>query len=286
MTTSCRDRCSTSASAPVHMRHGICVALVAGVLALASLAIAPMPVAAESSSARCVAPTDLTRFDLPLRRTARRLASRNLLMIVALGSSSTAGAGASSAEATYPSRLLIELSQRFHTQPITVLNRGINGERAVDMLARFGTSVAAEHPDLVLWQVGTNAVLRGYEHSKSDLLIRDGIRRMKAIGADVVLIDPQFAPKVIAKPEIEDMVDLISSVAAQENVNLFQRFALMRHWHDVGMPFEAFLSPDGLHMNDLSYNCFAKALAGAIADAARPRESSNASVNATTRETR
>jgi len=51
---------------------------------------------------------------------------------------------------------------------------------------------------------------------------------MKAIGADVVLIDPQFAPKVIAKPEIEDMVDLISSAATQENVDLFHRFALMR----------------------------------------------------------
>ena len=168
-----------------------------------------------------------------------------------------------------------------------VLNRGVSGERAVDMLARFDESVAAERPDLVLWQVGTNAVLRGYEHSKSDSLIRDGIRRMKAIGADVVLIDPQFAPKVIAKPEIEDMVDLISSAAKQENVDVFHRFALMRHWHDIdGMPFEAFLSPDGLHMNDWSYNCFAKALADAIADAATPQESSNASANATTGEKR
>jgi acyl-CoA thioesterase I len=270
------------------MRHGICSVLVAGALALGSqFAIAPMAVAAEASVSHCVAPADLTRLDLPLRRTARRLASRKLIMIVALGSSSTAGAGASSAETTYPSRLMVELAQRFQTQPIMVLNRGIGGERAVDMLARFDESVSAERPDLVLWQVGTNAVLRGYEHSKSTSLIRDGIRRMKAIGADVVLIDPQFAPKVIAKPEIEDMVDLISSVAAQENVDVFHRFALMRHWHDIdGMPFEAFLSPDGLHMNDWSYNCFAKALAGAITDAATPRESSNASANATTGETR
>ena len=237
-----------------------------------------MAVAAEASVSHCVAPADLIRLDQPLRRTARRLASHKLIMIVALGSSSTAGAGASSAETTYPSQLMVELTQRFQTQPITVLNRGISGERAVDMLARFDKSVSAERPDLVLWQVGTNAVLRGYEHSKSILLIRDGIRRMKAIGADVVLIDPQFAPKVIAKPEIED---------AQENVDVFHRFALMRHWHDIdGMPFEAFLSPDGLHMNDWSYNCFAKALADAIADAATPRESSNASGNAPTGETR
>jgi acyl-CoA thioesterase-1 len=254
------------------MRQEICSSLVAGALALA---IAPIPLAAEARAPNCVAPADITRLDLPLTRTARRLASRDLIMIVALGSSSTAGVGASSAEATYPSRLMVELAQRFRTQPIMVLNRGVSGERAVDMLARFDESVAAEHPDLVLWQVGTNAVLRGYEHSKSDALIRDGIRRMKANGADVVLIDPQFAPKVIAKPEIEDMVDLISSAAKQENVDVFHRFALMRHWHENDrMPFEVFLSSDGLHMNDRSYNCFAKVLADAIADAATPRAQS------------
>ena len=270
------------------MRHTICSVFVTGALALGSLvAVAPMAVAAETSVSHCVAPADLTQLELPLKRTARRLASHKLITIVALGSSSTAGAGASSAETTYPSQLMVKLAQRFQTQPIMVLNRGISGERAVDMLARFDESVSAERPDLVLWQVGTNAVLRGYEHSKSIFLIRDGIRRMKAIGADVVLIDPQFAPKVIAKPEIEDMVDLISSAAAQEKVGVFHRFALMRHWHDIdGMPFEAFLSPDGLHMNDWSYNCFANALADAIADAATPRESSNASANAPTGETR
>ena len=94
---------------------------------------------------------------------------------------------------------------------------------------------------------------------------------MKSNGTDVVLIDPQFAPKVTAKPEIEDMVDLISSAAARENVNLFHRFALMRHWYEIDrMPFEAFVSSDGLHMNDWSYSCLAKALADAIADAATP----------------
>src|SRR5262249_17326175 len=85
-------------------------ALVAGALALGSpLAIAPTPAATDANAPRCVAPADLTRLDLPLRRTARRLAARRFVVIVALGSSSTAGAGASSAEATYPSRLMAEL---------------------------------------------------------------------------------------------------------------------------------------------------------------------------------
>jgi lysophospholipase L1-like esterase len=272
----------------LRMRHGICSALVAGAFALGGLfAVAPTPVAADASAPRCVAPADLTRLDLQLKRTARRLASRQLIVIVALGSSSTAGAGASSDAATYPSRLMVELAQRFPTQPIIVLNRGISGERAVDMLARFDESVAVERPDLVLWQVGTNAVLRGYEHSKSDALIREGIRRIRAIGADVVLIDPQFAPKVIVQPQIEDMVELISSAAKQENVDVFHRFALMRHWHEVdGIPFEAFLSSDALHMNDWSYNCFAKALADAIADAAMPDRQQGTDAKAVAGDTR
>src|SRR4029450_3816461 len=82
----------------------------------------------------------------PACASARRLASRKLIMIVALGSSSTAGAGASSAETTYPSRLMVELAQRFQTQPIMVLNRGISGERAVGMLARLEEGGSAERP--------------------------------------------------------------------------------------------------------------------------------------------
>src|SRR5262249_56103353 len=105
---------------------------VAGALTVGGrVAVAPTPAATDASVPRCVAPGDLTRLDLPLTRTARRLAAHRLVMIVALGSSSTAGAGASSAEATYPSRLMAELARRFPTQAIIVLNRGITREPAV-----------------------------------------------------------------------------------------------------------------------------------------------------------
>jgi hypothetical protein len=97
------------------MRHQIRSGLLAGALAFA---VAPTPAATDARVPRCVAPPDLTRLDLPLTRTARRLAAHRLVMIVALGSSSTAGAGASSAEATYPSRLMAELARRFPTQSV------------------------------------------------------------------------------------------------------------------------------------------------------------------------
>jgi lysophospholipase L1-like esterase len=222
---------------------------------------------------RC--PAETVRLGQPLALTSRLLAAGSPIKIVAIGSSSTAGAGASSDAASYPSQLALELAKRFPAAHFTVLNRGVNGEEAAEMLARFDTGVIAEKPDLVLWQVGTNAVLRDQPLPPASSMIQEGVARLKAIGADVVLIDPQFAPKVIAKTEAEGMVKLIAATAKQYGVNLFQRFAMMRHWREQeGLAFETFTSPDQLHMNDWSYSCLAKALTAAIAEAAlRPTAS-------------
>lgn len=221
-------------------------------------------------SASCSAPLELTRLDHPLVRTAQHLASGQPLTIVAIGSSSTAGAGASSPAASYPNQLAIDLRNLFPGRDIRVLNRGVNGEETSDMMARFTTGVIAEHPQLVLWQVGTNSVLRDRPLSSHAVEIRDGIERLKRAGFDVVLIDLQYAPKVLAKSETTGMVDQIAVAAKDENVDLFRRFAIMRDWYIVQhRSFDAFVSPDGLHMNDWGYACWAKLLAASVADAAR-----------------
>ena len=165
--------------------------------------------AQTSVSPQCSAPKELARLERPLTRTGRLLAAGLPIRIVAIGSSSTAGAGASSPDASYPSRLAAELADRFPDHEITVLNRGVNGEEASDMLARFETTVIAERPDLVLWQVGTNTVLRDNPVAPTSSLIEKGIMQLKAAGADVILIDPQFAPKVIAKSALSRMLDLL-----------------------------------------------------------------------------
>jgi lysophospholipase L1-like esterase len=226
-------------------------------------------VAQEQPRFACKAPHELTRLSQPLLQTARRLANLEPVTIVAIGSSSTAGAGASTPEASYPSRLAAELKARFPGRPITVINRGVNGEEARDMLARFPQDVIAEKPDLVLWQVGTNAVLRDDPLAPTSPIILDGARQIKDIGADVVMVDLQFVPRMIAKPESDTMVKLISAAAKEANVDLFQRFATMRYWHEAErLPFAAFTTPDNLHMNDWGYDCFAKLIGAAIAEAA------------------
>ena len=246
------------------------VALLIAVIATA--AVSPMNAQSAAPTLACVAPPGIARFDIPLERVAGRISAHQPLTIVAIGSSSTFGAGASSPAMSYPSRLAIELRALLPRTSITVINRGVNGDTTEEMLARFDRDVFAAHPDLVLWQVGSNAVLLGRPLAPTGLLIDEGLRRLKVAGSDVVLIDPQYAPKVIAKHDEHDvdlMVALISTASRDMHINLFQRFALMRYWRlTKGLPFSVFLSKDELHMNDWSYGCIAKLLASAVAEAA------------------
>ena len=223
---------------------------------------------AAPRSATCSVATDQARLDFPLSRMAPLLAGGQPIKIVALGSSSTRGVGASTPAASYPRRLAEELVRRFPGHKFTILNRGVNGEDVGNMLARLDT-VIRDKPDLVLWQIGTNSVLDGKAVQPQGSLLREGLARLKATGVDLVLIDPQYAPKVITKRNADAMVSLIAATAKAEHVSLFHRFDLMRHWRETErLPFKAFVSRDGLHMNDWSYACLAKTLGVAIAEAA------------------
>ncbi|MGE0280527.1 MAG: SGNH/GDSL hydrolase family protein [Rhizobiaceae bacterium] len=236
--------------------------------------IAPAATAAESA-APCRVPFDVVRLAYPLPHVKKRLDAKQPVTIVAIGSSSTAGSGASTPDASYPSRLKVELTRLLPDREFKIINRGVGGEEIKDMLRRFDRDVVEAKPDLVLWQLGTNSLIRDHPISDEGVAIRDGIERARKVGADIVLIDPQFAPKVNAKEGAAEAVEVIGMVGKLADVGVFRRYELMRRWRVIdGMSFADFVSPDGLHMNDWSYACVARALAVAVAEAATKRPSS------------
>jgi acyl-CoA thioesterase I len=246
----------------------VLIATVVGFLATLNIANA------TDHRIECVNPTEVTQLSRPLKRVAERLARSEEVTILAIGSSSTEGYGASGAEFTYPSRLAVELKTLLPKANIRVLNRGVGGEDAREMLARMDREMDAAKPDLVLWQVGTNALLHEQGVGPQAGLIRGGLRRIHDSGADVVLIDPQYAPKVLRDPDAKPMVALLARVAEEEGIPVFRRFALMQFWHEQrDISFAEILSPDLFHMNDWSYGCFAASLAGALTKAALPAAS-------------
>lgn len=227
------------------------------------------PAAYGQSAPPCAPGTEYTRLSGPLTHVAQRLAQREPVTIVAVGSSSTAGVGATATDKNYPSQLEKLLRARFPGISITVINRGVSGSVSREMIARFENDVHALKPDLVLWQVGTNALLNNDGITREGDVLREGLRRLRAMGADIVLIDPQYAPKVLKDPDAAPMVELIRTIAREEGVPVFHRWAQMKEWREVrNIPFETFLSEDLFHMNDWSYACWAEALSGAIASSA------------------
>jgi acyl-CoA thioesterase-1 len=213
----------------------------------------------------CAAPADFAGLEHPPVQFRQRIAEGRPIKIVAIGSSSTYGSGATTSANSYPSRLEADLKAMYPGLPVTVLNKGIGGEEAPQMVARFQADVIEEAPDLVLWQLGSNSVLR--DHPTPGEVIRQGVEQLKATGTEVILINPQYAPKILAKSDIGHAVDVITATARDAEVGLFDRFTVMRFWREAeNIPFERFLSPDLLHMNDWSYACTARLLAVAITD--------------------
>ncbi|HZR76747.1 SGNH/GDSL hydrolase family protein [Bradyrhizobium sp.] len=209
----------------------------------------------------CLPPKGVARaFSLP--HVAHKLAAGEPVTIIAFGSSSTQGYGTSSPEFTYPNRLAAQLHRRYPAANITVVNRGRGGDDAQQMMARLQSEVIDVKPDLVIWQVGTNAVLRNEDPDAIAQNVQDGVARIQATGADVVLVDLQYSPRVTEHPEnASKMVKLIRRVAQLRHIGVFPRFEVMRQWHESqALPIDTFVIADGLHMNDWGYACFAQIL--------------------------
>jgi lysophospholipase L1-like esterase len=210
----------------------------------------------------CLPPKGGSKKMASLPRVAGKLAAGEPVVIIAFGSSSTVGFGSTSPEFTYPNRLAAQLHRQYPTADITVINRGQGGEDAPEMMKRLQTSVIDMRPDLVIWQVGTNAVLRNLDPAETIKLVEDGVARIQASGADLVLIDPQYSPRVNERAESAGkMINLLNKVAELRKVGIFPRFEVMRDWHEKqAIPIENFVIADGLHMSDWGYACFAQLL--------------------------
>lgn len=188
-------------------------------------------------------------------------------LIVALGSSSTQGAMASDSAHTYPAILQAALSKALPAAHLAVINRGIGGQDAPEELARLDTDAMAVHPQLVIWQVGANGAMRHADPTEFHMMVEDGVTRLLKAGIDVILMDNQRSPKVLAAVDHIILEQELAQVAQETGANLFSRSHLMDAWSDEGSKPGLFTASDGLHHNDLGYLCVSQTLAREIAAA-------------------
>ena len=229
-----------------------------------ALAIALIAAAAPALAAEPPCPPDPPMPVLHLPHLRAALDAGQPGVIVALGSSSTEGVMASGPNDTYPAELQDALEHARPGWQIRVINRGIGGQDAPRELARMDRDAIALDPQVVIWQVGANAALRHADPVAFRRLVMAGIARLRAHEIDVVLMDNQRSPRLLARPEDGVFDQTLAEVARQTGVGLFSRDRLMRGWAAAGDPPAEFIAVDELHHNDRGYACVAHALARAI----------------------
>ncbi|MFG1286068.1 SGNH/GDSL hydrolase family protein [Xanthobacter versatilis] len=206
---------------------------------------------------------------LVLAQAARVRAEGRPLRILAIGSSTTAGAGASSTAANYPSQLALRLEAALGEGSVEITNAGVNGESAPATLRRLELFLKTPPvPDLVLWQVGTNDVIFGGDPVRLKQLVGAGLDAIAAAGAAVLVIDQQYYPAIMNLDRYESFVAAVGAAASERGAPLLPRYLMMKQWaaqDPAGL--RAMLAWDSFHSNDKGYACLADLLAPAIVSA-------------------
>lgn len=198
----------------------------------------------------------------PLPNSAAAIQVRRHLRILAIGASSVSVIG--SARDGSPPLLEQILERTIKGLDVEIINRGFSGELAAATGERLKIEVALNHPDVVLWQVGTNDAFAHVPPEEFEGSVKDSVRWLKEHNVDVILIGLHYMKQLAADPSYQAIRTSLRRIAASENVLRIGRYEAMevlsRTMREPGRPE---LSTFGL--NDTGYNCMAQYVANAIA---------------------
>ena len=245
------------------VRRNFAAAAVALALAVPCVAAAQAPMAPLPSDmpAQCNVPRAVYLDDTTLPKAAKKLA-HGKLTIVAIGSSSTLGVGASSSEAAWPARLEAELRRRLPQTDITVANRGKLRDPAAAMVKRMAADALAVKPDLVIWETGTAEAVRNMSAESFAASLEEGADRILSAGAELVLMTPQFSRETARLIGYQPYIEAMGNLSMRADVLIFPRYDVMRHLVETNQLHLEGLSPaQAAATADRLYDCIARQVA-------------------------
>lgn len=209
---------------------------------LAALLMLPAPYAPVASAASVAQPTPdcpvsgrpWTR-DLVLPLTRANLARAGRLSILAIGGNATEGVAAGDPSFTYPARLRTELAEAFPDKNVSVQIRAGTATSNATILRELPTLIHDSGANLVIWASGTREAASSADIDDYVTRLAKGIDAIHAAGADVILLDMQFAPSIARIVNTAPYREALHGTAAAHDVSVLRRYDLMVQWSDKGI---------------------------------------------------
>jgi GDSL-like Lipase/Acylhydrolase family len=222
---------------------------------------------AEPQPEACDVPASFLESEIDLGRVTAELKDRHRLDISALGTGSSSLAGPDGAHFAYPARLEDALKRELPGNEIKVTAHVQPRQTTANMLGGLDKILAEDHPSLVIWQAGTADAINGVETEDFRTSLEDGIDKIQAAGADVILMNMQYSPRTASMLDVSTYADVMRHVAQQRNALLFDRLAIMQYWNDIGT-FDLYAATKKYDMARQVHECIGRALASLINSAA------------------
>jgi len=198
----------------------------------------------------------------PLPNSALALQQRHQVKILAIGASSAAMLGMGH-DGNPP--LLEEILERnIKGLDVEIVNRSFSGELAEAAAERLKIEVALNHPDLVLWQVGTNDAFAQVPVESFEQSVTNTVRWLKDHNVDVILVGLHYMKQLAKDTHYQAIRASLQRITAAESVLRITRYEAMQVLART-MPESGRPEPRDFGLTEAGYNCMAQYVARAIA---------------------
>jgi hypothetical protein len=215
----------------------------------------------------CMAAADAAMPDFAMPRVAAAIAKKRLDIAV-IGSASSELAGSSGTNIAYPTRLQAALTNLLPGVAVKVTTYAHPRETAEEMQKKLSRIVNEPKPALVVWQTGTADAIRGVDPEDFRVALDDGIATLQQAGVDTVLVNMQYSPRTEAMLAMGAYADAMHMIALQREIDLFDRFSIMRKWNEAGT-FDLYAATRKTDVAEHVHDCLGRLLANVVTEAAK-----------------
>lgn len=239
-------------------------------LACVALLAATAAAAARAEPPACPVSDEAALHDIALPHARAQVATRQRLDVLVLGGADTLGRAAQGEAFSTPARLEARLREALPGVDVHIVTHAAPRRSVSAALDDLDADLVRTAPALVVWSSGPVDAGRGTDIDDLADSLQTGIERIRAAGADIILVNLQYAPSIARIVDLEPYRDALQRIGGANEVPVLDRYGMMRAWSDSGLlDLDATEPAARVQVARMLFDCVAAALADPILAALR-----------------